>query len=138
MEIPEELLCLFSAEIESDNETYRIEIPTREVTDGDLRPGEVYRVGLLASGSTSPSQETSKEESERRDQGPPIAEGDRRTVDIEDIGKQGDGIARVERGYVIIVPETEIGDRVTIEVKNVQETLAFGEVIEHVEPTLHE
>nr|WP_306060202.1 TRAM domain-containing protein [Natronococcus sp. AD5] len=47
-------------------------------------------------------------------------------------------MARVERGHVVIVPETEIGDRVTIEIKNVQETLAFGEVIEHVEPTVHE
>ncbi|WP_114579480.1 TRAM domain-containing protein [Saliphagus sp. LR7] len=138
MEIPDELFCLFSAEVEANGDSYRIEIPTREVTDGDLRPGEVYRVALLASDSTSPLEESSKENPERRDQGPPIAEGDRRTVDIKDIGKQGDGIARVERGYVIIVPETEIGDRVTIEIKNVQETLAFGEVIEHVEPTHHE
>ncbi len=31
-----------------------------------------------------------------------------RYVEIEDIGKQGDGIARVERGYVIIVPGADV------------------------------
>ncbi len=82
MEIPEELLCLFSAEVEADDETYRIEIPVRELTDGDLQAGEVSRIALLASGSTSPSQETSREDSERRDRGPPIAVGGRPTVDI--------------------------------------------------------
>ncbi|WP_341850658.1 TRAM domain-containing protein [Natronococcus wangiae] len=115
-----------------------MEITNWELTDGDLHLSEVYCVAQLASGSTSSSQETSREEPERRGREPPIATGDRRSVDIEDIGKRGDGIARVERGHVVIVPETEIGDRVTIEIKNVQETLAFGEVIEHVEPTVHE
>lgn len=138
MEIPEELRCLFSAEIEANDDAYRIELPTREITDGDLQEGEVYQVALLGSGSGSPARETSRHRSEPQGQGAPIEVGDRQTVDIEDIGKQGDGIARVERGYVVIVPGTEIGDRVTIEIKNIQETLAFGEVIEHVEPTVHE
>lgn len=50
-------------------------------------------------------------------------------VDIEGIGDQGDGIARVERGYVVIVPGTEINERVEIEITSVTETVAFGEVI---------
>ncbi|MFC4990503.1 TRAM domain-containing protein [Saliphagus infecundisoli] len=140
MEVPEELLCLFSAEVEADGDSYRIEIPAREVTEGDLQLGEAYRVALLASDSDSGSSahETTGQSSESSARDPPIAEGDRRIVDIDDIGKRGDGIARVERGYVVIVPETEIGDRVKIEIENVQETLAFGEVIEHVDPTVHE
>ncbi|MFC4987384.1 TRAM domain-containing protein [Saliphagus infecundisoli] len=137
MEISENLLCLFSAEVDSRDDSYRIEVPAHELTVGDVEAGNVYRVALLESGESSP-RETAEQSAKRDEQGPPITEGDRRTVDIEDIGKQGDGIARVERGYVIIVPETEIGDRVTIEIRNVQENLAFGEVIEHVEPTLHE
>jgi predicted RNA-binding protein with TRAM domain len=56
--------------------------------------------------------------------------GELRYVEIEDIGKQGDGIARVERGYVIIVPGAEVGDRVKIEVTEVKSNFAVGEVIE--------
>jgi predicted RNA-binding protein with TRAM domain len=50
--------------------------------------------------------------------------------------EQGDGIARVERGYVIIVPDTELNDRVTVKITEVRENLAFGEVVQrhdHVE-----
>ncbi len=50
--------------------------------------------------------------------------------EIEDLGKQGDGIARVERGYVIIVPDTEVGERVKIEVTEVKSNFAVGEVVE--------
>ena len=53
-----------------------------------------------------------------------------RYVEIEDIGKQGDGIARVERGYVIIVPGAEVDERVKIEVSEVKSNFAVGEVIE--------
>lgn len=49
-------------------------------------------------------------------------------VEIEAIGQQGDGIAKVERGYVVIVPETEVGNEVTIEITNVAENFALGEV----------
>jgi len=53
-----------------------------------------------------------------------------RYVEIEDIGKQGDGIARVERGYVIIVPDAEIGERVKVEVTEVKSNFAVGEIID--------
>lgn len=74
--------------------------------------------------------ENRPQKQDKTDQGPPVEEGDQRTVDIEDIGKRGDGISRVERGYVIIVPDTEPGERVTIEISNVRENVGFGEVIE--------
>jgi tRNA/tmRNA/rRNA uracil-C5-methylase (TrmA/RlmC/RlmD family) len=32
-------------------------------------------------------------------------------VTIETVGDQGDGIAKVERGYVVIVPETQPGEQ---------------------------
>jgi predicted RNA-binding protein with TRAM domain len=60
---------------------------------------------------------------------PPVEEGERREVEIEDIGDQGDGITRVERGFVVIVPETKPGDRVTIEIADVQQNVAFAEVL---------
>ncbi|SHG91427.1 TRAM domain-containing protein [Halobaculum gomorrense] len=64
---------------------------------------------------------------------PPVDRGDEVTVDIEGIGDQGDGIARVDRGYVIIVPDTEKGERVTIRVTSVKQNVAFAEVVERVE-----
>ncbi|QZX99262.1 TRAM domain-containing protein [Halobaculum rubrum] len=64
---------------------------------------------------------------------PPVDRGDEVTVDIEGIGDQGDGIARVDRGYVIIVPDTEKGERVKIRVTSVKQNVAFAEVVERVE-----
>jgi predicted RNA-binding protein with TRAM domain len=60
----------------------------------------------------------------------PVEEGEERTVEIEDIGEQGDGITRVERGFVVIVPDTEQGERVTVEITDVRENVAFAEVVE--------
>jgi len=61
---------------------------------------------------------------------PPVEQGEIRYVEIEDLGKQGDGIARVERGYVIIVPDAEVGERVKIEIVEVKSNFAVGEIIE--------
>lgn len=59
----------------------------------------------------------------------PVSEGDRVTVTIEDVGKQGDGVAKVE-GLVIFVPDTQEGDEVEIEITGVGERVAWGEVVE--------
>lgn len=61
---------------------------------------------------------------------PPVAEGDVRSVIIDTLGDQGDGIAKVERGFVIIVPGTEPGDRVEVEVTDVKQTVAFAEPVD--------
>jgi predicted RNA-binding protein with TRAM domain len=49
-------------------------------------------------------------------------------VTIETNGDQGDGIAKVERGYVVIVPEAETGDEVTVEITHVCANVAFAQV----------
>jgi predicted RNA-binding protein with TRAM domain len=54
-------------------------------------------------------------------------------VDIEDIGDQGDGVTRVERGFVVIVPDTKQGERVTIEITDVRQNVAFADVIERMD-----
>jgi predicted RNA-binding protein with TRAM domain len=59
----------------------------------------------------------------------PVDVGKQYDVKIEDISKQGDGIARVS-GFVIFVPHTKIGAEVKIEVKAVKSNFAFGEVVE--------
>ncbi|MDF0589633.1 MAG: TRAM domain-containing protein [Methanothrix sp.] len=55
----------------------------------------------------------------------PVEVGKEYDVEIEDIAKQGDGIARVE-GFVIFVPETKVGDQVTISVDRVMRRFAIG------------
>ncbi|WP_266080932.1 TRAM domain-containing protein [Haladaptatus caseinilyticus] len=144
MHIPDELLSVFTTEVDEDNESYTITIPKCEITKGDAERGETYRVAILDSNPGTPKN--GKSATTRQDSTPkkrksvttrsetsskaPVEEGDRRTVEIEGIGDQGDGIARVDQGYVIIVPDTEKRDRVTIEITDVTETVAFAEVVE--------
>ena len=133
MEIADNLRCIFSAPVERRGERYVVEVPRQEVTVGDVEPGNVYRVALLSGDS-----ESIEDRESGRNQGPdvptpPVEVGDQRTVDIENIGEQGDGIARVERGYVVIVPDTERGERVTIEISDVRENVAFATVVEREE-----
>ena len=62
-------------------------------------------------------------------QGPPVEEGETRSVSIDTLGDQGDGIAKVERGFIVIVPGTKPGDKLDVEITDVQETVAFAEPI---------
>ncbi|MFC6836540.1 TRAM domain-containing protein [Halomarina ordinaria] len=127
MEISEKLLCLFSADVTSEDDRYIVEVPRREVETGSIDPGQTYRVALIATGEPVPEETESRPSSEPQ---PPVEVGEIRYVEVEDIGKQGDGIARVERGYVIIVPGAEIGERVKIEVTEVKSNFAVGDVLE--------
>jgi predicted RNA-binding protein with TRAM domain len=130
MEISEKLLCLFSAEVETNEDRYVVEVPRREIDTGAIESNETYRVALISGqeptdAGTSPSAERPSDEPQ-----PPVEEGEIRYVEIEDLGKQGDGIARVERGYVIIVPGAEVGERVKVEIAEVKSNFAVGEILE--------
>jgi len=127
VEISEKLLCLFSAEVEDDGDRYVVEVPRREVREGSIADGETYRVALIAGDGGTGDGETESPPGEPQ---PPVEPGEIRYVEVEDIGKQGDGIARVERGYVIIVPGAEVGERVKVEVTEVKSNFAVGEIIE--------
>jgi predicted RNA-binding protein with TRAM domain len=65
---------------------------------------------------------------ERRDINAPLNVGDTYDVAIEDVGREGDGIARVE-GFVVFVPNTKKGDNVKIRISKVSRRVGFGEVI---------
>jgi len=131
MEIPTQLRCLFGGTVEQQDGTYLIELPEREIELGGLQQGETYRVAVLGAPATDDVDETPTDSAGGRTPStPPVEEGDQRTVEIEDIGEQGDGITRVERGFVVIVPETDRGERVTVEITEVAETVAFAEVVE--------
>ncbi|MGQ3411663.1 TRAM domain-containing protein [Natrinema versiforme] len=134
MEISEKLLCLFSTDVSEEEDRYVIEVPRQEVETGDIDPGEVYRVALISRedevASNDDASATATPQSAPSEPQPPVDVGETRYVEIEDIGKQGDGIARVERGYVIIVPGADVGERVKIEVTEVKSNFAVGEIIE--------
>lgn len=127
-----DLHCLFSARIERVDDSYMVEVPEGELNVGHLEDGETYRIAIF------PTPDGGDDHAERRQPGvheqrsPPLAVGEERDVEIEDIGDQGDGIARVERGYVVIIPDTEHGERVTVEITDVQENVAFAEVVERL------
>jgi len=124
VELSNELLCLFSAQVSDDGDSYTIELPRREVETGAVSPDESYRVALIAPETATPAEADVPGEPQ-----PPVEPGEIRYVEIEDLGKQGDGIARVERGYVIIVPDTEVGERVKVEITEVKSNFAVGEAI---------
>lgn len=136
VQFPDRLECLFSASIEQRGDSYSIEIPRSELEQRTISSGETYRVAILpstpqnrdadtrqqsgsvsASGSAAPASQT-----------PPVSEGDVRDVTIETLGDQGDGIAKIERGYVVIVPGTRPDDEVTIEITQARENVAFAQV----------
>jgi predicted RNA-binding protein with TRAM domain len=58
----------------------------------------------------------------------PVKEGETYTVTIEDMGRGGDGIARVE-GFVVFVPETQKGETVNVKITAVKSKFAFAEKI---------
>ena len=133
MEISDQLRCLFSGKVEQRNGSYVIEIPEQELRLGDIAADETYRVAVLPSPTTSESTTTDADpQPEQASQTPPVEEGEQRTVEIEDIGDQGDGITRVKRGFVVIVPDTKQSERVTIEITDVRENVAFAEVVDRV------
>jgi predicted RNA-binding protein with TRAM domain len=137
VEIPDSLQSLFSATIEARDGSYVIEIPQGEVEHDTISPNETYRVGVLNQHETttetadeqSDQSESNRERTASEPPAPPVDEGEIRDVTIESVGDQGDGIAKVERGYVVIVPDAEPGDEPTVEIEEVQQNVAFASVI---------
>lgn len=147
MELPDDVLTLYTAEIESHDGRASVDVPERELTVGDLAVGESYRVAILPGRATNEEEAddaTTNEVGQRQQQRgrtpsrsrtrengePPVAAGEICEVEIEDVGDQGDGIARIGPGYVVFVPNTTVGDRVTAEITEARENFAFAEVVE--------
>lgn len=142
MEPSETLNTLYTAPVEQSDGTYQITVPDREIASGTLAEGETYRIALISTATshtetTAPSsdQEAAHDEQQPQADGPPVTEGEHRDVEIEHLGDQGDGIAKVEHGYVVIVPDTSVGDRVTVEIQQVRENVAFAEVVDRHPPS---
>jgi len=137
IEISDSLRSLFSAQIEERDGSYVVEIPASEVEHDALAADETYRIAILASESSTEQKaqqdqrQSTAQEAAPTSQGPPVDGGEVRDVTIETTGDQGDGIAKVERGYVVIVPGGQPGDKPTVEIEQVQENVAFASIVEH-------
>jgi len=136
IEISDSLRSVFSAQIEERDGSYVVDIPASEIEHDALAADETYRIAILAS-EASTGQKSQQEQPQSAAQeprptsdGPPVDEGEVRDVTIETTGDQGDGIAKVERGYVVIVPGGQPGDVLTVEIEQVQENVAFASIVE--------
>lgn len=63
---------------------------------------------------------------------PPVKEGDKIIVTIDNIGRKGDGVARYE-GYAIIIPETIKNKKYLVEITNVYPSYAFANKKEYIQ-----
>lgn len=129
MEISEDAYTVFTGEIESGPPP-TIRVPDRELEIGGLEVGERYRIAILPPVGSEETVNAAPQGRRRSQDDPPVAAGESLEVEIEDMGEQGDGVAKIGPGYVIFVPETGIGDRVTIEITEARENFAFAEVVE--------
>jgi len=55
----------------------------------------------------------------------PVLAGAVHDVAIEDMAREGDGIARIQ-GFVVFVPGTKVGDHVTIKIERVMRKFAIA------------
>ena len=132
MEMPTDIHCLYTAEVSDDDSAYTIAVPEREIEQGAVDVGGAYRIAILPATDTDdqPDRTANSARSHNQEPAPPVSEGDTREVEIESLGDQGDGIAKVERGFVVIVPDTDVGERVTVEIADVGPNVAFADVVE--------
>lgn len=138
VEIPDTLRSVFSATVREREGEYVVEIPANEVHHEAVEAGGSYRVAILESVESTREdepEETSRSRDHREEDRdgppkPPVEEGEIRDVTIETVGDQGDGIAKVERGYVVIVPGAGPGDEPTVEIETVRQNVGFASVIE--------
>lgn len=156
--IPSELQALFTGNIDKDTESgeYNLSIPEVEVEQGLLDTDEPYQIAVLNHGddtqpdtstASSPIQQHSSTDTSspasnshrsqsRNGSEPPIEEGETLSnVTIESLGDEGDGVATVGDGFVLIVENVEVGDTVDVHVNTVMPTVAFGTpVSQHTTP----
>ena len=60
------------------------------------------------------------------DRVPPVKVGQECDVKINEVGRKGDGVTRIE-GFVVFVPGTAKGEECRIQIKKVTRNFAFGE-----------
>ena len=61
----------------------------------------------------------------------PVELGKEYDVDIEEVSRLGQGIARI-KGFVIFVPDTKSGDRVRVKITRISQRFAEAEVVRKI------
>jgi predicted RNA-binding protein with TRAM domain len=74
-------------------------------------------------------EERGENQMDYRAYGAPVEEGKQYEVDIKELSRRGDGVARIE-GFVIFVPNAKPGDRLKIKIMQVRDRFAIGEKAE--------
>ena len=64
----------------------------------------------------------------------PVEVGKEYDVEIEELSRRGDGIARIE-GFVVFVPNTKQGDKLRIKVTHVSRRFSEAEIVGQIEET---
>ncbi len=64
-----------------------------------------------------------------RESSSPLNEGQEYDVKIEDMGRDGDGIAKIE-GFVVFVSGAKVGDEVKIRITSTRRNFAFADIVE--------
>lgn len=140
--IPDRLRTLVTTQLTRHDGTLQIEIPKEAIEQPTVAPGEVYQIAVIETetagspGKHHAASSTSDTRAPPTTQGsskPPVEEGEIRTVTIETLGEHGDGITRVERGFVVIVSDAKPDDEVTIEIETVKSNVAFASIVEQTE-----
>ncbi|EMA23961.1 TRAM domain-containing protein [Haloarcula marismortui] len=140
MRVDDSLISMFHSTLTtgSDTDESLVEIPDSEIETGPLSEGETYRIAILgpiedgnnsvtdtpSSELSSPTATTSGSENCQY----PVSEGQKVTLEIEDMGDEGDGIAKVN-GYAVIVPDATVGEEVTVRISNTRSSHAFAEPV---------
>jgi len=57
----------------------------------------------------------------------PVEEGKEYEVDVKELSRRGEGIARIE-GFVVFIPKTKVGDHVKVKISKISERFASAEV----------
>lgn len=135
VEIPKQLECLFTASVTDEGDSYSIEVPKNELDAGAISAGETYQIAILEAHYSNEDTDMATDTDANYQAAtsshpdPPVSKGDVREVTIESLGDRGDGIAKIDRGYVVIVPGGRPDDEVTIEIQQTRANVAFAEIL---------
>lgn len=138
MPIDDSLISMFHSTLKtgSSRDEPLVQVPSSELETGPLAEGETYRVAVLGPVEGSNNEgPVARVSGNNQDENPatsseyPVAEGEQIEVVIEDIGDEGDGIAKVN-GYAVIVPDAELSEELVVEVNHTTGSHAFASPVE--------
>lgn len=129
----------FDATVQFEEGRYVVEMPFGNLEGSNISDGDTVRLGVFTQSGAIPEdgaelvpqsiEHTTPRMPERSTRsGPPVQKGEIHDVKITAMGDEGDGIGRVDGGYVVIVPGTDVGDEVVVEIENATKRMAFGRV----------